>query len=303
MDELGHILREARETKGLTLNEVQEQTRINSRFLEALEMGDYIRLPTPVHVRGFLRNYARFLGLDPGPLLERYELGQQERPSQPQSILIDPTEPIGPALKTPPEDQPFFDPVNVEVDAGFRRRGSSEALLRLVIILGLIGLIFLAGQRFILPLITGDGDDAGALNEAIESAIQNITNQAEETAVPETTPEVGASSVLVPTGRNDPGTELEPTPTQPRPSLPATMEIIELKVEILERAWMEVTIDGDVVFSGIAKIDDTFEWTADEEAKILTGNAMGVFVTINDIELGRLGGRQENKEEVWRTTN
>ncbi|VAW42305.1 hypothetical protein MNBD_CHLOROFLEXI01-1794, partial [hydrothermal vent metagenome] len=41
IDELGHILREARETKGLTLREVQEKTRISSRFLEALEMGDY----------------------------------------------------------------------------------------------------------------------------------------------------------------------------------------------------------------------------------------------------------------------
>ena len=73
MDEFGHILREARETKGLTLAEVQDQIRINARFLDALERGDYEMLPTPVHVRGFLRNYARFLGLDPRPLVDRYE--------------------------------------------------------------------------------------------------------------------------------------------------------------------------------------------------------------------------------------
>lgn len=60
IDELGHILREARETKGFTLREVQDKTRINSRFLEALELGDFDRLPTPTHARGFLRNYARF---------------------------------------------------------------------------------------------------------------------------------------------------------------------------------------------------------------------------------------------------
>ena len=72
MDELGHILREARETKGLTLAEAQEETRINSKYLAALENGEYDKLPTPVHVRGFLRNYARFLGLDSQPLLERY---------------------------------------------------------------------------------------------------------------------------------------------------------------------------------------------------------------------------------------
>ena len=72
MDEIGHILREARENKGLTLEEVQAKIRINVRFLAALESGQYDVLPTPVHARGFLRNYARFLGLDPQPLLDRY---------------------------------------------------------------------------------------------------------------------------------------------------------------------------------------------------------------------------------------
>ena len=65
---------------------------------------------------------------------------------------------------------------------------------------------------------------------------------------------------------------------------------------------MEVTIDGSVVYSGIAKTNDTFEWTAQDEAKIVTGNAIGVFATINDVALGRLGGRGERYEEVWRTT-
>jgi cytoskeletal protein RodZ len=81
MDELGHILREARENKGLTLAQVQSEIRINSKFLAALETGEYHRLPTPVHVRGFLRNYARFLGLDPQPLLDRYEVRQKEKPA------------------------------------------------------------------------------------------------------------------------------------------------------------------------------------------------------------------------------
>jgi len=63
-----------------------------------------------------------------------------------------------------------------------------------------------------------------------------------------------------------------------------------------------VTIDGSVVYSGIARANDTLEWTAQNEAKIVTGNAIGLFVTINDVALGRLGGRGERHEEVWRTT-
>ncbi len=301
IDELGHILREARETKGFTLREVQEKTRISSRFLEALEMGDYNRLPTPTHVRGFLRNYARFLGLDPNPLLERYELGQSQRPKRRQPpAIIDATLPVGPTLEAPPEDHPFFDPVNVEVDTAYQRdsSGGSESILRIVIILALIGLLYLAGQRF-LPLITGQGDGTEALTEGVTESIQNIINRNEPTAEPTATEEVGASSVILPTGRNDLENE-DPT----RPPLPATMETIELEIIILQRAWMEVTVDGNVLFTGIARpTDPPYEWTANDEVRINTGNAIGVSITINNVLLGPLGGQGENKEEVWQTTN
>jgi cytoskeletal protein RodZ len=88
MDELGDILREAREMKGLTLGDVQDEIRINSRYLQALEEGEYTALPTAVHGRGFLRNYARFLDLDPRPLLERFETSMQQMP-----VSGSPTEP------------------------------------------------------------------------------------------------------------------------------------------------------------------------------------------------------------------
>ncbi|MEZ4594120.1 MAG: helix-turn-helix domain-containing protein [Chloroflexota bacterium] len=306
IDELGHILREARETKGYTLREVQDKTRINSRFLEALEMGDFDRLPTPTHVRGFLRNYARFLGLEPEPLLERYELGQSQRPKKRQQpVIVDTTQPVGSALQAPPENHPFFEPVNMEVETAYQGGGAAgsggESLLRIVIIIALLGLLYLAGQRF-LPLILGEGDGTAELTESINEAVQNVLNR--ETPTPEatSTPEEGPSSVL-PTSRNDIPAG-NPTPTATRPPLPATMETIDLEIIILERAWMEVTVDGNVLFSGIARpTDEPYEWTANDEVRINTGNAIGVSVIINNVPLGPLGGRGENKEEVWTTTN
>lgn len=303
MDELGHILREARETKGLTLQEVQGQTRISTRYLEALENGDYDRLPTPVHVRGFLRNYARFLGLDPDPLLDRYEYAVDKRPRRKEEQFAN-QKPVGAPLKEPPADQHFFDPVNMEVDAGYGRRAGnrSETILRLVIIAALIGLIYLAGQRFI-PLLTGNGDGTEELTDGIEGAVQELLNQGEATATAEVTPDLLPSGIITPTGRNDftSGTAV-PTTQPTRPPLPATMEEIVLDVIATQRAFMEVTIDGDVVFTGNARPGDTFQWTAQEEAKIITGNAAGVDVSINGINLGPLGGQAENVEESWTTT-
>jgi len=61
---LGELLREARLRRALTLAEVERDTRINRDYLEALESERYELLPAPVYARGFLRSYARHLGLD-----------------------------------------------------------------------------------------------------------------------------------------------------------------------------------------------------------------------------------------------
>jgi cytoskeletal protein RodZ len=299
MDEFGHILREARENKGLTLAEAQDKTRINSRFLAALEQGNYDVLPTPVHVRGFLRNYARYLGLDPQPLVERYDwvLDQETAVSPTQEEETDTSD----LLVSPRQDQPFFNPVNYEVDDG--RSTNSEPFLRLVIILALIAALVLAGTRF-LPLLFRNNNNE-ALTEGINQVIQDVSEQigptVEATAVPQATTD--PENPVISTSRNNTEEAAPTAPVPTRPVLPA-LETIQLKLEITERTWMEVTIDGDIVFSGIARNGDPpYEWEAQEEAIVNTGNAIAVVVTINDdIFWGRMGERGENKEEVWRTT-
>lgn len=62
---LGDRFRVAREARGLTLSEVAEQIRIRSIYLAAIEDENWAAIGAPVYVRGFLRTYARFLGLDP----------------------------------------------------------------------------------------------------------------------------------------------------------------------------------------------------------------------------------------------
>lgn len=62
---LGQRFRAAREERGLTLSEVSEQLRIRSVYLAAIEDEDWKAIGAAVYTRGFLRTYARFLGLDP----------------------------------------------------------------------------------------------------------------------------------------------------------------------------------------------------------------------------------------------
>jgi cytoskeleton protein RodZ len=65
MARLGEMLRAARHDMGVSLAEVEEGTKIRHRFLVALEDEDFTALPETIYVTGFLRTYARYLGLDP----------------------------------------------------------------------------------------------------------------------------------------------------------------------------------------------------------------------------------------------
>ena len=65
MGQLGETLRDRRLALGITLETAEEDTKIRGRLLEALEQGDYARLPDPGYVRGYVSSYSRYLELDP----------------------------------------------------------------------------------------------------------------------------------------------------------------------------------------------------------------------------------------------
>lgn len=71
--ELGKRLKEAREEKNLTLQDIQDMTKIQRRYLEAIEKGNYRAIPGNFYVRAFVREYALAVGLNPDQLLEEYK--------------------------------------------------------------------------------------------------------------------------------------------------------------------------------------------------------------------------------------
>ena len=69
MFEIGSSLREARERQKLELSEIERETRIRSKYLQALEEDRFDRLPAPAYAKGFLRTYADYLGLEAQPFV------------------------------------------------------------------------------------------------------------------------------------------------------------------------------------------------------------------------------------------
>ena len=72
MESIGEFFRQVRETKGLTVDEVASKTRIRTDFVKALEEGNFAKLPDQVFAKGFVRSYARSLGLDEEDAIHRF---------------------------------------------------------------------------------------------------------------------------------------------------------------------------------------------------------------------------------------
>ena len=64
VEQIGKALTQARTARGLTLPDVERDTRISSKYLEALERGELETLPAPVYARAFMRTYSQYLGLN-----------------------------------------------------------------------------------------------------------------------------------------------------------------------------------------------------------------------------------------------
>ena len=94
MSSFGEEIKRERELRGISLREISDATKINMRFLEALEKNDFEHLPGGQFNKGFIRAYANYIGVDPETMVNSYllELSKQEEAKKPFSPAIPPSE-------------------------------------------------------------------------------------------------------------------------------------------------------------------------------------------------------------------
>lgn len=95
LNDVGQKLRQARESKGLTIAEVAAETRIPQRHLQAIEKGEFDALPARTYAIGFTRSYAKLLGLDEGAIVAgvREHLGEYAPPESLINASFEPGDP------------------------------------------------------------------------------------------------------------------------------------------------------------------------------------------------------------------
>jgi len=100
----GEELRREREIRGISLKEIADATKISKRFLEAIERNDHKTLPAPVFTRGFVREYARYVGLNSEEMVNRYNFAaaRDDRIEKPPELQKYPPTPVRDITPKPP---------------------------------------------------------------------------------------------------------------------------------------------------------------------------------------------------------
>jgi len=94
VSELGQLLKRARLERGISLEDLQETTKIRKKYLESIEDGNYKVLPGSFYVRAFIKSYAEAVGLDPNETLRLYRHDIPDASGEASS------EPIAPPKRT-----------------------------------------------------------------------------------------------------------------------------------------------------------------------------------------------------------
>jgi cytoskeletal protein RodZ len=267
MKTIGKALREARESLGLTLEEVERSTRIRAVRLEALEKGDFESLPSRVQVQGFLRNYADFLGLDPEGILELFTQGEagagREASRKVRSVR-----------------RPSPIPV-VRKPRGFRIYG--DQIITGGVALAVIAILVWGTNRIIVTLDQPSIDETASITNTVPAP----------TDTPTSTPQL--------VGLANPPTEatIDTGPTITPTLLLGLVDSIELELLAEQSTFVQVIVDGREEFQGRMVAGERLSFRGEDRVEVVTGNARGLRVFFNDQDQGLLGQVNQVITQVW----
>src|SRR6478735_5887422 len=259
MGAFGDRLRREREMRGITLDEITESTKISRRHLEALEGEHFDQLPGGVFNKGFVRAYARFLGIDEDRAVADYSAASNEQPEQedkfPLEIHEEPNRRLNP------------------------RRSQLPVVFAIAALVGvLVGYMFWAKSR------PHGAESAAASTQPAPPAAATAEPPAKDSApVTESAPAANDTTAASPS-----------QPAQAAPEKPAKPEkVFFVQVTAKEDSWVSIVADGKSVMERVLTADKKKKIKAGKTLVLRTGNAGGIEVTFNGVSLGSLGNENE----------
>jgi len=260
--QLGELLKTTRETQGLSLDEVAEGIRIRKHLLEALEENRYDEFPSPVITRGLIRNYAKYLELDPIEALTLYD-GNGYVPVKGQRLT--------------PNGIEFM-----SLSMAPRPLITWDVVIGIVLLIAVaIGATYAFYTTIIQP---GQVTPTPTKTPAVAGA---AVDQADENA-----------ALLLPTVTPTPSSTPTPIPPTGTPT-PIVYNAVTVELIITQPSWTQILADDVKVFEGVLQPGDNRIWTGQRRVAVRVGNAGGVEVIVNGQSQGILGGEGEVVDRIY----
>lgn len=281
---IGGRLKQCREERKLTVQDVSAQMRLEPRIIEALEKDDYDNLPAPLYVRGYLRGYAKVLKIDPDTLLAQYESGP-----------VAETPEIVPEIKHPTQTSSSDKPVKI--------------ITYLITLTLVVMLVTWWQSKFVVS--SDDADNAGTMvqPESTQSGLGYPIKVVPHPAVPSYRAPEQDEPAAAPVTTNTADTQSAPdagsgtTPAagpvaapvqQPGTGAPAASQTDQnvtvagpdgpdhIVIHVTADSWIEVfDANEDKVYRNLARAGEVLQLSGKAPFSVLLGFAQGVSLTFN----------------------
>ena len=277
---VGDILRLERERQKLSVKDIEQGTSIRTLYIEAIENGEYDKLPGAVYTKGFIRNYGNFLNLDGDSLSRQFSeetapptpppLSTNENPQKivEKSVSADDTARIISEPIPEIDDQGRFNSESISSSPQLVGKSNNSGLLvaAVVLIVAVVG-----GLWYYFTNIEGKEI---AQNPSIQTTVDasNSSDNPSSTATASSAPTAAAS---VPSN------------------------VVNLQAKFNDKCWTRVVVDGRVAYEGTAESGQVLSWQGKDRINVTLGDAGAVELIENGSSLGIAGAVGDVVEKTF----
>ncbi|MCK9603862.1 MAG: DUF4115 domain-containing protein [Candidatus Omnitrophica bacterium] len=267
MESVGKILKNLRLEKGLSLEEVQKKTKVHLNILKAIEEDNFINL-SPIYIRGFLKIYCKFLGLDPQKYIVDLKV------PQPATVKLDTAGKSAAFFKSASDKLTFLKAVN--------KKNIITGLVVLVIIISLVGLF-----NFGKSISSRRHSAADNFNPPVAAAPEKAkAKKTQAKKLQDAAPAAATSKAKQSVSKT---------------AKAVTSSGIRLSILAREDCWITLKVDGRLVFYSVLKRGKSETWQAKDKIEFSLSNAGVVDLILNGEKISSLGKKGQARKNILAT--
>jgi len=258
LDKFADELREQREKSGISLQQLATKTRIDLKFLEAIDQGNFAFLPE-LYVKAFVKQYAKTIGLDENLMIKKYEAAKEGREYDPNQVAVPEIKNDTPQkieATSPPVNKPVT-PVKSYFENPLEKKSEDERKPNKQNILWLgIGAFAVLAFVLIYIFLIDKSEKIVVEETPIEESVQENSQRYEE----------------------EPTTQ---TPTDSTAIAPAVTDSLYLTFISKETSWIYVIMDDNKTQEFTLSPNSKFTVVTSKDFKVTVGNSGGVSLQLN----------------------